>query len=119
VLADATSLALEDTPSTRARKGAWGMKLERLTKGARVRGLAVDGAATVKLRAMSAVSLPGGATAAAVLAIDRGAWFSLTPAERATIQSTVTSAGGYISLFRDLTSTSIADARAIAADLTP
>jgi RHS repeat-associated protein len=53
----------------------------------------------------------------AVLALDRGAFYSLSAAERSSVVSTVTSAGGYISLFRDLKSTSIHNARAAAAEI--
>lgn len=59
----------------------------------------------------------GGATVAAVLAIDRGAFFELTGAQRDQIVKLVTGAGGYVRLFRDLTSTSAADARVLAGQL--
>ena len=52
-----------------------------------------------------------------VLALDRGAFYSLSAAERSTIVSTVTSAGGYISLFRDLKPVSIENAKLVAADV--
>ncbi len=56
-------------------------------------------------------------TAAAVLAIDRGAFYRMPPEERAKIVKTVTGAGGYIRLYRDLTKQAIKNAQGIAADL--
>ena len=52
-----------------------------------------------------------------VLALDRGAFYSLSAAERSSVVSTVTSAGGYIALFRDLKPTSIQNARLIASEV--
>lgn len=53
----------------------------------------------------------------AVLALDRGAFYSLTTAQQTAIVNTVTSAGGYIALSRDLKSTAITDARLIAGEV--
>lgn len=51
-----------------------------------------------------------------VLTIDRGAFYSLTP-ERSSIVTTVTGAGGYISLIRDLRPIAIQNARIFATEL--
>ena len=53
----------------------------------------------------------------AVLALDRGAFYSLSTAQQAAIVNTVTSAGGYIALTRDLKTTAITDARLIAGEV--
>jgi len=49
---------------------------------------------------------------AAVLAIDRGAYFSLSPENQELLRSTVVGAGGYISLIKDLRSTAKDDVKA-------
>ena len=61
----------------------------------------------------------GGVRRAAVLAMDRAAFFRLSAAERTRLVNTVTHAGGFISLFRDLTSTAVADARALSGAMAP
>lgn len=50
----------------------------------------------------------------AVLALDRAAYFKLSEADREHVRDLVVNAGGYISLFRDLTKTAAANARAAA-----
>jgi hypothetical protein len=53
----------------------------------------------------------------AVLAMDRGVFFQLDAQQRELLVNTVTSAGGYISVIRDLKEVSLRNARAIAKDL--
>jgi RHS repeat-associated protein len=67
--------------------------------------------------AASKLKVPAEFKIAAVLGIDRGVFFQLPEAERQSLVKTVTSAGGYIALFRDLRSTALEDARIIAAGL--
>ncbi len=45
----------------------------------------------------------------AVLALDRGAFYSLGPDQQGALINTVTGSGGYIRLFRDLKSTALRD----------
>lgn len=56
---------------------------------------------------------------AAVLAIDRGAYFNLSDTERTEIVNIATGADGFIMLIRDLTTTSLQHANTLATQLKP
>jgi hypothetical protein len=66
----------------------------------------------VLARALQRVNT-GSTKTVAVLDIDRAAYFNLSEEERTTLVNTVTQAGGYISLHRDLTKVSIQNARTL------
>ncbi len=68
-------------------------------------------------KVLKVAKLPAGLEAVAMLAIDRGAFFSLSTVERDALTKTVDAAGGLIALFRDLTSVSLQDARIVAQEL--
>jgi RHS repeat-associated protein len=61
-----------------------------------------------------AKAMPSELEVKAVLALDRGAYFGLSETDRQYVRDTVVGAGGYISLFRDLTLTSTKNADATA-----
>lgn len=70
---------------------------------------------TLRVRAsMGSAAMPAGSDVKAVLAMDRAAYFNLSAGDREYVRDTVVDAGGYISLFRDLTSSSAANARTTA-----
>ncbi len=59
----------------------------------------------------------GPVTGAAVLALDRGAFFQLSSAQRQQIVNVVIDAGGYVRLFREMRPQSLTSARSIASQL--
>ena len=75
----------------------------------------------VKVAAWASVlnkaKLPRGLQVIALLAIDRGAYFSLPAPEREALHKTLAASGGVISLHRDLAKISVVDAKILALEL--